>query len=137
MEKGPDSINYSLPGTYAVGVDIVEIARFEAGAITELEASLKRVFTQGELGYCFSSKQPAQHLAARFAGKEAIVKALLSLHRGNVDFSDIEITNDSRGAPLARIVKPGFEDLEIKLSLAHEGSQAVAFAIAVATGQSI
>jgi holo-[acyl-carrier protein] synthase len=58
-----------------VGVDLIEIARVEAAL--ERHAGFKtRVFTEAEIAYCDSRAHPAQHYAARFAGKEAVGKAL-------------------------------------------------------------
>jgi len=60
-----------------IGVDIEDVNRF-----TKLggnKAFLKKVFTQNELDYCFSKKVAAPHLAVRYAGKEAVVKALYNM----------------------------------------------------------
>jgi holo-[acyl-carrier protein] synthase len=58
-----------------VGVDLIEIARIEA-ALARYPGFRERVFTQAEREYCDSRARPAQHYAARFAGKEAVGKAL-------------------------------------------------------------
>jgi holo-[acyl-carrier protein] synthase len=58
-----------------VGVDLIEIARIEA-ALARYEGFRERVFTVEEIAYCDSRTHPAQHYAARFAGKEAVGKAL-------------------------------------------------------------
>jgi holo-[acyl-carrier protein] synthase len=58
-----------------VGVDLIEIARVEA-ALARYAGFRQRVFTQAEIAYCDSRAHPAQHYAARFAGKEAVGKAL-------------------------------------------------------------
>jgi len=110
---------------FGVGVDIEAISRFKK---TD-DSFLNKVFTRAELDYCLSQASPAQHLAARFAGKEAIIKALGNLKRAGPDYREIEITNDSSGAPSARILRPGFADLEIKISMAHSKSEAVAMAV--------
>ena len=57
-----------------VGVDLIEIARIERALARP--GFRERVFTQAELDYCGSRRNPAQHFAGRFAGKEAIGKAL-------------------------------------------------------------
>ncbi len=118
---------------FGVGVDIEAISRFKKSDAGGDSAFLKKVFTSLELDYCLSYKAPAQHLAARFAAKEAIIKAFGSLKRAGPDYRDIEITNDSSGVPSARILRPGFEDLEIKLSLSHSRSEAIAFAVVTRT----
>jgi holo-[acyl-carrier protein] synthase len=58
-----------------VGVDLIEIARVEA-ALARYGSFRQRVFTPEEIAYCDSRAHPAQHYAARFAGKEAVGKAL-------------------------------------------------------------
>ena len=57
-----------------VGVDLIEIARIERALARD--GFRERVFTEAERAYCDSRASPAQHYAARFAGKEAIGKAL-------------------------------------------------------------
>ena len=57
-----------------VGLDVIEIARIER-ALTR-DGFRERIFTEAERAYCDSRPNPAQHYAARFAGKEAIGKAL-------------------------------------------------------------
>jgi holo-[acyl-carrier protein] synthase len=57
-----------------VGIDVVEIARIERAL--ERPRFAERVFTPAERSYCESRPHPAQHYAARFAGKEAVGKAL-------------------------------------------------------------
>ena len=79
-----------------VGVDIVEIARIEEAIACWGERFLQRVFTDSELGLCgghFSS------LAVRFAGKEAVIKAVGGLTKG-FSWKEIEILSDPRGKPL-------------------------------------
>jgi holo-[acyl-carrier protein] synthase len=58
-----------------VGVDLIEIERIER-ALLRYPRFRERVFTEGERRYCESRPRPAQHYAARFAGKEAVGKAL-------------------------------------------------------------
>jgi holo-[acyl-carrier protein] synthase len=58
-----------------IGVDLIEIARIER-ALVRYPGFRERVFTPAERDYCDSRPHPAQHYAARFAGKEAVGKAL-------------------------------------------------------------
>ena len=58
-----------------IGVDMIEIERVER-ALARYERFRERVFTQAERAYCDSRPNPPQHYAARFAGKEAVGKAL-------------------------------------------------------------
>jgi holo-[acyl-carrier protein] synthase len=117
---------------FGIGVDIETIGRFKKPDITSDSSFLKKIFTAAELEYCFSCRTPAQHLAARFAGKEAVIKALAGLNRAGLGYKDIEITNDKDGVPAAEIRKSGFNDLEIKLSLSHAKDEAIAFAVVTA-----
>jgi holo-[acyl-carrier protein] synthase len=116
-----------MTSDFGIGVDIESISRFKKADAAS--SFLNRIFTKAELDYCFSCAAPAQHLAARFAGKEAVVKALSGLNRSGAGYKDIEITNEDNGMPSARILKPGFDDLEIKLSLSHGRQEAIAFAL--------
>ena len=112
-----------------IGVDIENISRFQGLTIEKDASFLNRLFTEKELDYCFSSGNPAEHLAARFAGKEVIIKALTQAGKSKVDYRDIEIVNDQRGVPGARILKDGFAGLDILLSLSHSQEAAIAFTI--------
>jgi holo-[acyl-carrier protein] synthase len=58
-----------------VGLDVIEIGRI-SGALDRYAAFRERCFTDAEQAYCDSRPNPAQHYAARFAGKEAVGKAL-------------------------------------------------------------
>ena len=120
------NVNNEIVG---IGVDIEDISRFQ-GLTVEKDASfLNKLFTEKELNYCFSAGNPAEHLAARYAGKEAIIKALSQLDRFEADYRDIEIVNDKMGIPGARVLKEGFAGLDILLSLSHSKETAIAFTI--------
>jgi holo-[acyl-carrier protein] synthase len=112
-----------------IGVDIESISRFHGLTIEKDFPFFNKIFTKKELDYCFSSGNPAQHLTARYAGKEAIIKALCLLDRAKPGYKDIEIVNDDRGIPRAGIQKKGFTDLNILLSLSHSHESVVAFTI--------
>lgn len=121
--------------TLGIGVDIENISRFQELDVGKDGSFFKKTFTGKELDYCFSSRVPAQHLAARFAGKEAILKALSSLGRASLGYNDIEIENDNEGVPCVAVKKEGFGDLQIRLSLSHARDVAVAFAIVMPPGK--
>ena len=106
------------------GIDIVEIGRLDRAVKRWGKTFLNRVFTSKELAYAHSKKFPLQHLAARFAAKEAVFKALST--KPDLNFKDIEIANDRHGRPYCRIknrVSP------ILLSISHSEKYAVASAI--------
>lgn len=114
---------------FGIGVDTESIGRFKKTDAKLDSSFLNKIFTVAELDYCFSRQIPEQHMAARFAGKEAVIKALAGLSRAGPGYSDIEITNDTNGVPAAKIRKAGYDDLEIKLSLSHGKDEAIAFAV--------
>ncbi len=115
-------------GNYlAVGVDIESIDRFEK-LKGEGNPVLKKIFTPEELKYCLGKKHPSKHLTARFAGKEAVIKAVNSLNK-DIDFRDIEITNNERGVPSVELKKKKLAGYKVLISLSHCVDKAVAFCI--------
>ena len=114
---------------FGIGVDIENIKRFRNSNVANNKQFLGKIFTKKELDYCFSKSKPEQHLAARYAGKEAVVKALCSLGKTSIDYKDIEITNNKNNVPIAKINNNNSDGLKIKISLAHCEDKAIAFAI--------
>ena len=82
-----------------IGVDIIEIARIEKAVACWGERFLHRIYTDSELELSLSE---SSFLAARFAGKEAVIKALGGRSKG-FSWKDIEILSDPRGKPLVRL----------------------------------
>ncbi|MBI5134695.1 holo-ACP synthase [Candidatus Uhrbacteria bacterium] len=109
-----------------IGVDIEAISRFRHLRRTHDRHFLERIFTIRELNYCFSKKDPAQHLAVRFCGKEAAVKALASIGIHAVGYCTIEICNNEKGVPFMRLPKKQ-KSLQISVSLSHSKEYAIAF----------
>jgi len=114
---------------FGIGTDIESIDRFAEVDCTKDSAFLNKVFTSRELEYCFSRGTAAPHLAARYAGKEAVVKALTSVGKANLEYKEIEILNNENGVPAVRISDTGFHDLQVYLSLSHCADKAIAFAV--------
>ena len=81
-----------------VGVDLVDVAAFRE-RLEGREALLGEVFGEAELSYCRSQARPWIHLAARFAVKEAALKALGTGLSGAMRWQDVEVTRDEAGAP--------------------------------------
>ncbi len=82
-----------------LGVDLVRISRFEKFLADPSRSVLKRLFTDSERCYCLSRSAPANHFAARFAAKEALLKAYgLGLRQG-LSWQDIEVSRDPLGKP--------------------------------------
>lgn len=122
------------PFIIRTGVDIVEIDRIGALAGSSDSRFCRRVFTDDELAYCFRKKIPYPHLAARFAAKEAVIKALGK--RPAPALKSIEISTSSSGRPVVNLMGKAGEMaselglVQIDLSLSHCRQFAVAFAIA-------
>ena len=113
----------------SIGTDIVSISRFREFARDRSHPALRKIFTPAELDYCFSKDDVEVHLAARFAGKEAIIKALNSRNIDTVWYTDIEITNNEKGVPSVMIKKEISGSPELKISLAHCEDKAIAYAL--------
>lgn len=123
----------SLAPQLSVGVDIIEIERIRKTVARWGERFTRRVYTAAELDYC-QGRVPS--LAARFAAKEAVTKALGTGMRG-VFWREIEILPDRRGKPLVYLhgqAKTRAEKLGLghfALSLSHSRDYAVAFVVAI------
>lgn len=85
------------------GIDIIEIVRIQRAIQRWGDEFLTRIFTAGEIAYSQAKKFSSQHLAVRFAAKEAIIKALSDGELGFVRWKDIEILNDNSGKPQVKL----------------------------------
>lgn len=112
-----------------IGVDIEETSRFDNLDRHVDRIFLERIFTHNELTYCFSKKNPAPHLAARYAGKEAITKALYDLGKPMFTYKDIEIIHDKKGVPRVKVNTNWGSRFRIQISLSHCRDKAIAFSI--------
>src|SRR3954464_15674905 len=82
-----------------LGVDATDIPRIAAAVDRYGERFLRRVFTEGEIAYAQRRRNPAPHLAGRFAAKEAAMKALGTGHSRGVLWRDIEVVRSPGGPP--------------------------------------
>jgi holo-[acyl-carrier protein] synthase len=88
------------------GIDIIETARIKQSVEEHGDRFLGRVYTAGEREYCERSrKRYYEHLAGRFAAKEAVLKVLGTGWRGGIAWTDIDIVSHSSGQP--RVVLSG------------------------------
>jgi len=88
------------------GIDIIETARIKQSVEEHGDRFLDRVYTAGEREYCERSrKRYYEHLAGRFAAKEAVLKVLGTGWRGGIAWTDIDIISHSSGQP--RVVLSG------------------------------
>ena len=118
-----------------VGTDLVEVSRFRTFVEQEREAILERLFTPGERQYALARRDPAPHLAARFAAKEAFLKALgLGLRQG-ISWQDMDIVRNDLGRPEMLLGGQAGEIFSqrgldaLHLSYSHDGNYAIATVI--------
>ena len=120
-----------------LGTDLVDIAQLRAQLNDPASSFAVQTFSAAEIRYArqHPSKDPARHLAARFAAKEALIKAWSSLHFGrppqvpNPNFLEIEVHNDHYGRPALRFsgeLQQHLKAYTTKLSLSHDGGYAIA-----------
>jgi holo-[acyl-carrier protein] synthase len=114
----------------AVGVDIIEIDRIKRAISRRQDSFLKRIYTQAEL----EGPHSIPSLAARFAAKEAVMKALGTGTRG-VGWTDIEIITNGDGAPLIQLYGRALQKsteigvVRFDVSMSHSRKYAIAFVI--------
>jgi len=115
-----------------LGLDIAEIDRIEAAVTRYGVPFLERIFTTREVAYCESHKNKFERYAARFAAKEAAMKALGTGWRRGVRWRDIEVARDPSGKPTlhlegaARQIAGDLGVKNISLTITHSGNLALA-----------
>jgi len=115
---------------YGVGIDLVKIDRMKEVVEKWGQRFLERVFTAGEISYCYEKKNPYLSLSVRFAAKEALIKAIGSAVP--VALTDIEVVNVDTGKPFLKIngrLEVFIKEKSIRrahLSLSHEHEYGVA-----------
>lgn len=109
-----------------VGVDITEVRRLKQAVEKWGKDFLNRVFTEEELKNAKTRSSVYQHLAGRFAAKEAIFKAL-----GNKELSwkDVQVLNDKEGRPYCQILNGKAKEIDVHVSISHVKTYAVANAV--------
>jgi holo-[acyl-carrier protein] synthase len=116
----------------SIGIDIIEVARIRE-VLLRTPRFADRVFTAAERQYCDSrGVVAAQHYAARFAAKEAALKALQTGWRGGISWQDVEISARESGAPYlifkgeVLAVFEKFRATATHLSISHTSEHAIA-----------
>jgi holo-[acyl-carrier protein] synthase len=116
----------------SIGIDIIEVARISE-VLQRTPRFVERVFTAAEREYCDSrGAVAAQHYAARFAAKEAMLKALQTGWRGGIGWQDVEVAARESGAPYLifdGMVRELFEKsgaTAAHLSMSHTSEHAIA-----------
>ena len=120
-----------------IGADITECLRIARMIERHGEQFIQRVYTPEEVRYCQSRRQSTQHFAARWAAKEAVLKALGVTWRRGGAWADVEIRNDDTGRPTVA-VRGAIKDVveqqgvaEVLVSIAHCRTHATAYAMAL------
>lgn len=120
---------------FGIGIDIVDVGRIRKMAEEHGERFFRRVFNEEELSYCMRFSDPFPHLAARWAAKEAVAKALgIGFSRG-ITWKSISVVNAPNGEPMvvltgaAKVIATNFGVRKIWLSLSHTIDYAVALAV--------
>ena len=115
-----------------IGVDLVECARIRHSIDRFGERFLRRVFTDGEIAYSMSMKFPERHLAARFAGKEAVSKAFGTGIGKAMGWRNIDIRKKESGEPFL-VFSGSAEEVAVKrgvtsalITLSHTEHHAIA-----------
>jgi len=120
---------------YGIGVDIAAIDRFQRFLDEVNNALLVRLFLPSELAICSRRKDAASCLAARFAAKEAFLKAIGTGLRDGITWHDMEVVNDLLGKPGLVLSGRAAELLRAEglgkplLSISHDGGHAVAMVV--------
>ena len=116
------------------GIDIIEIERVKQSIEETNGKFCERVYTEKEIQYCESKKtQRYQHYAARFAAKEAVLKAISQALKSkyDIEWKQIEILNDENGRPYVNLLKEGIEIDSIDISISHSKTSAIASVVVV------
>jgi holo-[acyl-carrier protein] synthase len=129
MDKEMIKIEKNIKRNYAssvrgIGIDIEDADRFRNHSPFENPQLYEKIFTDGEMAYCMAQADWYPHFTARFAAKEAVVKAVgMSMFQ----LRDIEIAHDSTGRPTA-MVRSHLE-WRVEISLSHTKDQGAAIAL--------
>jgi holo-[acyl-carrier protein] synthase len=116
----------------AIGIDLVEITRIQEVFARRGERFRARVFTEGEIQYCERRASRFASYAARFAAKEAAMKALGTGWAKGLGWTDVEVVSDPNGAPALQLHRRALERMReigatrAHISLTHSGDLAIA-----------
>jgi holo-[acyl-carrier protein] synthase len=114
-----------------IGIDLVPVSRIDDIVKRRGDRFLKRVLTEAEIAYCARFPEPARHWAARFAAKEATLKAMGTGIYGGIPWHDIEVVNLESGQPTlsltgkARALAERLAVGAAHVTIAHDGAYAV------------
>jgi holo-[acyl-carrier protein] synthase len=118
-----------------IGMDLIEVTRIARLIERHPKRATERLFTPDECAYCSGSRTPEESYAARFAAKEALLKALGTGWSGGVAWHDVEVVARPSGAPSIRLTgvaqataaRLGVETIHV--SLTHTRDLAAAYVV--------
>ena len=119
------------------GIDITSVRRIQQAIKRRGHRFTERIFTSGERQYCESKRMKYEHYAARFAAKEAAMKAFEIRRENRYRFRDIEIRRHPTGKPFIHLSRQTYQRFglpakcQIELSMAHEREYAIASVLLV------
>jgi len=119
------------------GIDLVSCPRLADMVERHGQRFLDRVFTSSEQEYCLGRKRQAEHLAGRFAAKEAVMKVFGTGWGKGISWTDIEVRNTASGQPQVHLAGPCRRIAEemgltrILISISHTAEHAIASALGV------
>ncbi len=126
-----------MPNPIAHGIDLVEVARIAQIRTRHSDRFLTRVFTDAERAYALDTRRADERLAARFAAKEAVMKALGTGLADGIRWTDVEVVRDDAGRPGVALHGRAAEIARARgisgwlLSLSHTREMAMASVIAL------
>ena len=132
--KGAQGQSGSRPPVVGIGTDLVEVARLEK-SLKRTASFAEKVFTAGERATCEGRAHPGEAYAARFAAKEAFLKAVGRGILDGIPLQQIEVVNEATGEPRLVLGPAAQRAMEERggtsalLSLSHAGGNAVAFVV--------
>ncbi len=120
-----------------LGIDLAEVSRVRRLLLKSPDSFRRRCFTDAEWEYAHRFADPSERLAARFAGKEAVMKSMFTGYK-RIPWKDIEITGG--GPPRVNLFGKAKERadmlgiLDIKITITHTGGNAMVFVISQGAG---
>ncbi len=114
------------------GIDITSVKRMEKAIVRQGVRLVNRIFTSGERAYCEGKRMKYEHYAARFAAKEAVMKAVGIKRKDRFRFGEIEVRRQLTGKPyiyLSGVTRKRFglpKKFQMELSMTHEREYAMA-----------
>lgn len=113
----------------SIGIDVVDIDRFEKIVERWNDKFLNRILTPKELEYCRQKHNALHSMAARFAAKEALIKCLPDQDQIGFSWHEMQVVNAENGRPVVQIqgrLEERLEGRQIHVSLSHSHNSAVA-----------